>query len=116
MPKKNDITKDQLVSSLVTNYGVVARTATMLNISVGFIYELIKRYELKDTLEEIRDNIDDLAYDSIVDGISDPKIALGLLNLRHKGRNDGLRITGDNIKIVVGNSNDEDDLDKFINE
>lgn len=118
MADRIDVTEEQLVGSLVTNYGIVAKTAKMLKMSVATIYRMIEKFGLKGKIEEIRSNIDDLALESVVNGIDDPKVALGLLNLRSKSNAAKVSILGDKdgFKIIVGTKEDGEDLDKFLEE
>jgi len=111
--------RDEVKNAILMNYGVLNRAKDTLGIGVTTLYKYIEEYELEEFRDKCRDNIEDLALQSVIDGLDDPKIALGMLShLRQsKQASDRFKINVDKeggVQIVVNSKDEADDINKFL--
>ena len=117
----NKYSRDEIMQALLISFGVLAKTMRALSIAHSTLYNYMEEYELYEFRDKCRDNIEDLALDSIVEAMDDPKIAIAMLtHVRHsKQSSERLKIDVDKdggVNITVSSPETAEELNSFLND
>ena len=117
----NKFSRDEVMKAMIISFGVMTGVARQLKISPNTVYKYLDEYDLFQFRDQCRDNIEDLAYESVMDGLDDPKIGLGLLGhiRQSKQASERLKINVDTdggVNIEVTSKEDADTLNSFLND